>query len=89
MSCTARDRDFFLWVGHGLDEIIHWGHTDPQVCAPPSLKIFAVLETWLVSAVFVYGFVELMAGEHCSKSFEGNGLLVYSLSHADCEEQRQ
>lgn len=30
-----------------------------------------------------------MAGEHCPESFQGSDLLVYPLSHADCEEGKQ
>lgn len=81
--------DFVLWVSERLDETTLSDHSDLQVCAPASLSILAVLETWLVSAGFLCGLVEFIAGEHFLESFKGSDLLVYSLLHADCKEQKQ
>lgn len=39
---------FVLWVRERLHEIKCSGHSDLQVCAPTSLSLSAVLETWLV-----------------------------------------
>lgn len=52
-------------------------------------SILAVLETWLVWAGFLCGFAEFMAAKHFLESFKGSDFLVYSLPHADCEEQKQ
>lgn len=89
VRCLAGEGVFVIWVRWELNKTTHLGHPDPQVCAPPSLAISAVLETSVVWAGFVYGFAEFMAGEHCPESFQGSDLLVYPLSHADCEEKKQ